>query len=369
MAEHKKQHYVPQFYLKNFSGHPEKKFINIFHIASEKHIPSAKIQDQAQKDYFYSNELIFEKALSDIESLVAGLIQEIFQKKDVPRYLSPEHHALLAFSIFQHYRTLYAADSIDEHVDKLIKIFFRDHPEFGNQLDSFNIRMTEPARFVLSVAASIIPLAYDLRMKLLINETSEGFIASDNPCVMINPFLRVKKSHGGKHGIANKGLMILLPLSPEYALIIYDDYRYKIGGRKMKPVIVRDPKDIAQVNSILYLNSHKSIYYKDNRAKCTVDRLHEQYHSLRRNKKVIVNEYAAKERNSTLIHSYAEEVRASFSPSFLKLTPMAMTDVVRNHAEQVRDYYLCRKYEDFQKELKKGTYKVSQFYEYIEKTR
>lgn len=368
MPNNKKRHFVPQFYLRNFSYDAQKKFINIFHIKSGKHIHNGMIKNQAQKDYFYGSELAFENALSDIESETSLLIETIIQRGEVPKYLSADYQTLLMYCIFQHHRTLYAADAMDEQLDKTVKIIFKSHSEIGPHLDNYLVHFTEPAKFVLSIAASIVPLAYDLRMKLIINKSESHFVTSDNPCVFINPFLRIKRSFGGKHGIASKGLIILLPISPDYAIIIYDDYRYKIGGKNMKPVIISNPMDIEEINKLQFLNAHKSIYYKDVlKSKDDINVLAHKYSSQRRDEKVNVDEYIKNDGSSSLIHAYDEEIKASFEPSFLKLTPMAEKEVVRQPAEQVRDYHLCTLFHKFQEDVKKGKYTVSQFFEYINK--
>lgn len=47
MAEKKKQHFVPQFYMRNFAVDPEKRRISLFLIDADRHVPAATIKDQA----------------------------------------------------------------------------------------------------------------------------------------------------------------------------------------------------------------------------------------------------------------------------------------------------------------------------------
>jgi Txe/YoeB family toxin of Txe-Axe toxin-antitoxin module len=366
MAENKKQHFVPQFYLRNFSADAEKKKINIFHIASGKHIQNITIEDQAQKDYFYSSELDIEKALSSIEGIVANVIKDAFLREDAPKYLSAEYQALLSFCVTQHYRTLYAADEMDEHMDKLAKSIFKHNAEVAPYLDSVQIKLKEPARLSLGIAAFILPIAYDLRMKLIINESNLDFVTTDNPCVFVNPFLGIKKTYGGRHGLASKGLIILLPLSPQYAIIVFDDYRYKVGGRKMKPVVVSDDKDITEINKLLFLNAHKNIFYKNVvKSKDMITDLSRVCCSSRRDQKINLQEYGNVDGGSILIASHSEEVRSRFNPSFITLTPMAEAESVKNPVDQIRDIYLCHQLEEFHREVEKGNYKASQFFQYM----
>ncbi|WEZ03926.1 DUF4238 domain-containing protein [Bacillus subtilis] len=43
MPSKKNQHFVPRFYLKNFSNDKKKNFIGLFNIDSEVHIENAKL--------------------------------------------------------------------------------------------------------------------------------------------------------------------------------------------------------------------------------------------------------------------------------------------------------------------------------------
>lgn len=56
MPSKKNQHFVPRFYLKNFSNDKKKNFIGLFNIDSEVHIENAKLKTQASRDYFYGKD-------------------------------------------------------------------------------------------------------------------------------------------------------------------------------------------------------------------------------------------------------------------------------------------------------------------------
>jgi hypothetical protein len=138
----------------------------------------------------------------------------------------------------------------------------------------------------------------------------------------------------------------------------------------MKPVIVNDAKDAAEVNKILFLNAHKSIFYKSiAKSKDAISNLSQVCCSSRRDKKINLQEYGNKESGNILIASHSEEVSSRFKPSFLTLTPMAQAEFIKNPVDQVRDIYLCHKLEEFQKEVQKGNYTASQFFEYVNNKR
>ena len=69
MAEKKKQHYVPRFYLKRFAT-CDKKF-NLYSIERKSVIAdgnSVPYKDQFYEDYFYGEDKVWENKLDDLES-------------------------------------------------------------------------------------------------------------------------------------------------------------------------------------------------------------------------------------------------------------------------------------------------------------
>ena len=73
MADSKNQHFVPQFYLRNFSRADSKKLVGALHLPSGRYVPHAKISDHACDDYFYGKDGV-EEALQKFESALLPLL-------------------------------------------------------------------------------------------------------------------------------------------------------------------------------------------------------------------------------------------------------------------------------------------------------
>lgn len=69
MPENRRQHYVPQNYLREFSADGES--IGVFLLDTNKYISTAPIKSQAQESFFYGKDLVLEKQLSELESELA----------------------------------------------------------------------------------------------------------------------------------------------------------------------------------------------------------------------------------------------------------------------------------------------------------
>ena len=75
MEKKKRQHYVPQFYLRNFVR--EDNCFTILNIKAEKIIENEPYQKQCYEDYYYGNDEIWENKLGKIENDAALIIAKI----------------------------------------------------------------------------------------------------------------------------------------------------------------------------------------------------------------------------------------------------------------------------------------------------
>ena len=82
MEKKKRQHYVPQFYLRNFVREDNK--FTIFNIKSEKIIENAPYRKQCYEDYYYGDDEVWEEKLGAIESSAALIIAKINKLGVIP---------------------------------------------------------------------------------------------------------------------------------------------------------------------------------------------------------------------------------------------------------------------------------------------
>jgi Protein of unknown function (DUF4238) len=212
MADKKKQHYVPRFYLKNFSLNTSEKAIGIFNLASSKFIQSGNLKDQAYKNYFYGRDSKIEDALSVLEGVSAKVIKSVLTQNSVPSIGSQDHNTLLLFAISLSHRTPYLVEQFNEFTDKLVKAVISIESSVPPDLDKLRFVMTNPVRLALGKAVSSLPLVLDLGLKVAVNKTQYPFITSDHPVVLYNQFLEARKTYGSNTGLACKGLEMFLPI-------------------------------------------------------------------------------------------------------------------------------------------------------------
>jgi len=255
MPDNKKHHFVPKFYLRNFSE--DEKSIGIYNISSARTITRGNLGNQCYRDYFYGKTPEVEHALGGMEGSAAQVIKDCITTEVVPKPLSAEHVILSHFIVLQAARTGFEAEAMAEATDKFFKAVYRD--QFGD-LDGYEIGFDDPILMSLEVSSRMVPAIYDLKVKLLRNETSTKFITSDNPIVRHNQYFEGNE-HAGHTGLGQAGLQIFLPLSPKYLCVAYDAQTYKVGNKNSRMISIASSEDVAALNALQWLNAHENIYF------------------------------------------------------------------------------------------------------------
>lgn len=261
MAENKNQHYVPQFYLRNFSLDSNLKEVGTYLINKSQFVKAAPIKNQCSKPYFYGKDGFVEKIFSNFESDVAPLIARIL-KSSTSITLGTEEMARLFLFIslielrnpvffmqFKSHNTL-----LSEAVNKEIKDdkIFLDIPKVSQQ---------ETVEAMLNLFNVVFEGLIDLDVKILINKSKTSFICSDFPLVKYNRFLYKRNYKFTKISNGSIGIQIFLPISPAITIAFYDSQFYKLGNRKTNYVILDNENDIFELNVLQYLNSNNCVYF------------------------------------------------------------------------------------------------------------
>ena len=259
MAENKNQHYVPQFYLRNFSS--DGKNIAAYHLEQERSLGMVPIKDQCSKDYFYQS-LDVEKKLGAIEADTSEIINKIL----AGRYSELSQKELLyvrAFMMLQNSRTKHSADLIRNNALKLKALLLSMNPaeELKKQISEIDESMRGSVDLMMDIFPEMFFYSLDLSMKLLINQTDRPFITSDDPVSIYDQYLE-RVCDSLSYGIGSKGIEIFMPISSKLMLLLYDSKIYKIGTRKSSQVLITQRNDVDQLNLLTVLYSDRVIYYE-----------------------------------------------------------------------------------------------------------
>ena len=371
MPKNKRQHFVPQFYLRRFSK--DQKSINIWNIKRQIKICNANLKNQCYGDYFYGQDPVVEKTLSTIEANAAQVFRSIGGTSTVPSPRSAEHQFLVIYILMQHARTLRMADELNEMTDNLAKHLAKGSKELeGIDLDSVRVGLEEPARSALSTATACYPLLFDLAYKVLVNGTNTEFVTSDNPVVFYNQLMSFR-SDGSNTGFATKGLQIFLPIDPHHMILLYDVNVYSVGIEKNNAVYINRSRDVEQLNMLQFCSASENVYFQDGSLDMAI--LHEKGKDFRNEIKsdfaVVQVERLAKGETRELVRSSRVDIKTNLSVKFLAIKFSARrwrTEFKKLQVQPVsviRNEELMNAFERFQMQVKEGRYTQGQFFEFL----
>lgn len=367
----KRQHYVPRFYLKNFSN--DEKFIYIYNLNNNKVILRAPLKNQCNEDYFYSKESVIEDALSGIESLAATIIRTIIVSRTVPPVMSVSHEVLVYFTSLQQGRTKHAADANDEAFDFFHKSILRNTSKFKDSpFDDFRIVNENPTYLPLSTYLLASPLAMDLRIKIIINNSKEPFITSDNPVVMYNQYME-HFTTASTNGLASKGLEIFFPVSPQILLLFYDNEIYRIGSNKTDIIEITSLEEVRRINKLQWLNAHDNVYFSTESETESIKQQSELFQPERIAKipRMVAYKKLCPSPGYTSESVYQvsnHQLRTQLQLSFISIRESKRKIPLENRRPNVRNPLLLSKFNEYEKLFKAaaGNYDGGDFWEYLE---
>lgn len=322
MSEPKKHHFVPKFYLRNFSAN--RKQINLYNFSRDQFITDAGLDGQCYRRKLHAFEPGLEQKLGGMESLASIIIRSVIDGRTLPTYGTQDWLALLKFLVFQKARTTRAIQTV-ETMNKFLREQVSQGPEEAQE--SFIKEMMEdqtpPLKIIFDALPRMMFVAIDLQMHLLVNETADQFIACDDPVVFHNMYCE-GITYRGVLGWDCRGLQAFIPLSPKHLLMLYDADTYRVTGDPgaRHVTTLKDVRDVLCFNSLQALNAHENLYF--------IGDVNEKLEAFCRESKgrrphgrtTFVTTKMAKNatgRMDQVIHSFEALLPISLSPNFIKI--------------------------------------------------
>lgn len=218
-------------------------------------IRGASLREQCCQDYFYGDNLEVEKNLSLIEGAQASLLRQLTQSK---RISAIKRHEIPLFLAMQYGRTLRSAEDQSDRFEAMAKLYLSGSLD-EDALRSVRIRVKNSPTIATVNAIKASPLLYDLKQIIIENKTSTPFVISDHPVIVTNWFCRRRFPSNHGTGLATAGLQILMPISPNFSLMLLDSGTYRVADRSGYLILTKR-KDVLRLNALQWLNADKVIY-------------------------------------------------------------------------------------------------------------
>jgi len=340
MATRKRQHFIPKLYLKFFSCNGDETTIGLYNLDNNIFKEQVPLKPQAKEDYFYGDDGYLEEQLSKLENTAAPALHKVLATNSLPSRTDGSYFNVFAFTLILSHRTKDVAEEVKEMTDKMWREFMRYDDRFKDVIDNYRIYPKYPAAMALIASAERIPLALDLKAKLLINATPTKFISSDNPVVKYNQFLEQRKHPGGNVGLLTKGLQVFFPLSPTHMLVYYDDWIYKIGDRRKDIVELTNTTDIDTLNYLQVLNCYDHLYFNRDIKENYIKHLVEKGSGQRLKEYTNLHKYDSyvdqDEQEHIFYMSHGYNLEVNLELSFITQTKKAKQHVLSDYAVQLR---------------------------------
>lgn len=363
MPKTKNQHYVPRFYLKNFSSNG--KSLNFIHLQNGKIVIGDSIKNQCSEDYFYGNTIPIEKAFGEIETSSSVLIKKIINENYVRLAKTQEHSLLQLFVVTLHSRTKYKSEELNEIADKMAKSLLELHPDVDkNLLDKVEIKLDFPLHYPILTSLTRYHLAQDLLIHLFINESKSNFITSDHPVIYYNKWTEEIKDYGSV-GLASKGLLIFLPLSPKKLLLLYDGSVYKIGNKRDSVSTLNDTKEVDNINLLQWLKCNNNIYFYSIDEQMKIKRDYDLNIRLRQQSKVKHQEIKNAD-GSKIFGAYSSKLKMSLKINTIKIRKQAKQYQTNEKISAIRNPKLLELVNEFCEHIKTKKYSSLEWNKFLE---
>ena len=224
MSSHKKQHYVPQCYLREFvDPHTPPKYEPYVWVFSKN---GKRKEKRAPKNLFAETDLYtltiqgakdygIERSLSALESEYAAVV-----RNKVKKHMSlsgEEQITICAFVAAMMQRTLRSKDNIEDFHDQVIeKVEAMERLHGLDPCKSAELRESKADAHrlgVLQLLPDLADLLFKMSLAFLCTEgKGSRFISSDDPVSLFNPDLQWQRFYGP--GLAQQNVEVTMPISP-----------------------------------------------------------------------------------------------------------------------------------------------------------
>lgn len=353
MVEYKKQHYVPQSYLRFFSHNGKMVYAYILNL--KKSFP-VNIKKICQKDYFYCDDPELEQNLGKIEQKQARVIKKVINELKLPSIGTSDLYYLHMFILLQCSRT----KESEELADSLINTFFDTHlkplmkestdlidkgikPEL---IDSLKIKLERPHLRWMFTAMSGVDYISDLKMVLILNRTDRNFITSDVPCCLYN---YIKSNHHSLLGFQSPGILFFCPLNRNVLLLLFDPNLYHLSLNEKSIIHVEKTSDIDAINKLQIHNCLESLIYSDEEDGIYLNQLHTEIENNLKTREIkstqTSKKYAGNGEDIKIIEQWQMPIDYTLKLSFLSLNHTVnkkVKGIIRKSKKSGEAITLCR---------------------------
>jgi len=273
----KRQHFIPQQYLRNFSLSGD--HLYVFPFSNGKPYLN-EIKNLAKEDFYFGSDsaaIKFEHELSKFEQQQNSLFKKIINNYRLNILNNEEKKLLRFFTLFQESRTKtskkfsqYFANSLKTTKNGEIDVFQKIPRNVGREInDEYRTTFGWTLRAPILSHESIS----DLKSILIINTTNQNFICGDAPVVRFN---QLKIFNERLQSLFSPGLEIFYPINNEILLFFYDPRAYDIDCDFDSTCYLDKQTDLDSLNKLQIINALESVFFSDIQQKDNIEKIYQE---------------------------------------------------------------------------------------------
>ncbi|MCQ4334882.1 DUF4238 domain-containing protein [Natronomonas sp. F2-12] len=290
MPPRKRQHYIPQLYMRGFT---DTERLPSYQLDRREEFPPTPIRNLCYENYFYDEDGEIEETMGELEGEFARVLREVKEAESVS--VLPEGSELnlfLAFITYTHARTKAAKEETNEFATEFTKLLLdvgvigEDNDEMRESvlesLQNREMRIEATSAFTRYEIEALLGhiLIADLEPVVLKDMTGRGFAFSDHPAVLDNPAFKHELDIGTL-GWKTRGLQVSLPLSTNLCLLLYDPVAYTRPADPSEVLPVGSDV-VEELNKLQLVHALDAVFYREHGREAEMQILHDEIEQHRR---------------------------------------------------------------------------------------
>jgi len=217
-----KQHYVPQFYLKNF-GNP----IYCYDKKNEKSFKTTPKNVAFEPDFYgpdVEDTLSVEKLMAEMEQKWSLAVRELIKKENFYKLQKDSKNELITFMTFQILRTKQFRQDLAGMANYIAGLYLESK---GHKRNAVKLSREGEIKHHLNMFTSYPAFAtiiQHMKFVVVINRTPIPFWTSDNPINFQNDY---PQQPWGNMGLVCRGIEVHFPITPKLTLIAMDPITFR----------------------------------------------------------------------------------------------------------------------------------------------
>lgn len=256
MATNKNQHFVPRCHLKPFTVGEANKAIHLFNLDADRAIEGAPVRNQCSRDYFYGQDTGLEAAIQSVEGPYGATVARL--RMEGAAAGAHDRTVLRRFILLQHMRTEAASVRASQMMAALAEL-----PDVLEDGEAFDLKAVTREAVIAAMAhyGRSMRIVDDLQLTIVRNRSRTPFITSDDPAVLTNRWqLQNRRAGGLAFGVRSAGLIMILPLAPDWLALLHDPDVYVVPHRDGM-VEIQSDEEADALNAHQVLNCAANLYF------------------------------------------------------------------------------------------------------------